>query len=731
MKRAASLTIGGRRTSPVRLGAAALVALGLSGAGAVPAMAQIAPSPPQLVSTAGGAPVGNISTEFAPAISDDGRLVCFMHLLPSGLYGATCSARGAGLTWGSQQWGTFTGVAQSAVGVAGNGAVVAVISQSGALNVCTGSLTFGCRVVPLGLGATAPDSATNKIAGISADGRYVLVVTTATNVIAGDTNAHPDLVRVDTLTGAVLPMNTMPGGALSPTGGTGGALSRNGRYAAIVSQDGLVAGQAPTTAKQVFVRDIDGGVVRQASVTPGAGNGNDWSGNPTISDNGRYVAFSSFATNLLPTDTNGEQDLYLRDLDLGRTQRLSLGPSGEQLAAGIGDRWSEPRWMSGDGRIIVYPTSDRLYGGRPPVPGDPGLRQVVVHNVGTGMSRIASTSPSGGLGDGDSSGIAITGNARYVSFASSAGNLRGQAPGSGVYVRNMDNTVPVASMRLTGGGPAPVTVTVDGTASADADGSVTAHRWDFGDGTTASGPTATHTYPNAGTYTVRLTVTDDEGAEALAEQQVVVGNPVIRITRSGASVDWSLAKATGRITLSGTSSGRVSATFVLVSGAKRLPLATRQLQGGAFTLRFTVPPGLRPGTYRVDAVPAGAAAATGGIVAGRLAIRAPEQGIIDDLGLVSASGRRLGGIPPAGAKRVAVRFRVLVAPRRGISRITAEWTSPLGFFKVSSPTPVDRKGLVRFAFTGPRSGPLPRGRYQARIMSAGKQLGVVRFRVIR
>lgn len=67
-----------------------------------------------------------------------------------------------------------------------------------------------------------------------------------------------------------------------------------------------------------------------------------------------------------------------------------------------------------------------------------------------------------------------------------------------------------------------LTVTVDGSSSSDPDGSVSTYVWDFGDGSTGSGPTAEHTYAAAGSYTLRLTVTDDDGASAMAEQEVTV-----------------------------------------------------------------------------------------------------------------------------------------------------------------------------------------------------------------
>lgn len=70
-----------------------------------------------------------------------------------------------------------------------------------------------------------------------------------------------------------------------------------------------------------------------------------------------------------------------------------------------------------------------------------------------------------------------------------------------------------------------LTCQFDGRASADRDGSITAYTWELGDGTTASGPVVTRTYAQAGTYTVRLTVTDDDGATTTTSRAVTVSDP--------------------------------------------------------------------------------------------------------------------------------------------------------------------------------------------------------------
>jgi PKD repeat protein len=88
------------------------------------------------------------------------------------------------------------------------------------------------------------------------------------------------------------------------------------------------------------------------------------------------------------------------------------------------------------------------------------------------------------------------------------------------------NQPPVAALSVSGVPVAPARLTLDGSASSDTDGTIARYDWELGDGATATGPQVHHEYSGAGTYRVRLTVTDDDGASAVVESEIVVTDPV-------------------------------------------------------------------------------------------------------------------------------------------------------------------------------------------------------------
>ena len=179
---------------------------------------------------------------------------------------------------------------------------------------------------------------------ISADGRYVAFPSLASNLVRGDRNGVSDVFVKDLCTGVVRSASHGGDGpSFDPP-----ALSADGRFVAFVSSAAnLVAGDT-NGVDDVFVTDMRTGRVERVS----GGNGPAF-GSPAISADGRYVAFRSEASTLVEGDTNGVADVFLTDRVSGRVTRISTSASGAQ-----GDKLVHHGLaMSADGRLVVFPSA--------------------------------------------------------------------------------------------------------------------------------------------------------------------------------------------------------------------------------------------------------------------------------------------------------------------------------------------------------------------------------------
>jgi Tol biopolymer transport system component len=129
-------------------------------------------------------------------------------------------------------------------------------------------------------------------------------------------------------------------------------ISASGRYVVFPSSASNLVPQDTNRGVDVFVRDRVARVTQRVSVGPGgrqAKGNNAFNDSPAVSRSGRYVAFSSFATNLVPADTNRGLDVFVRDRVARVTRRVSLGPDGRQ-----GRGFSGDPSISADGRYVAF-----------------------------------------------------------------------------------------------------------------------------------------------------------------------------------------------------------------------------------------------------------------------------------------------------------------------------------------------------------------------------------------
>ena len=167
----------------------------------------------------------------------------------------------------------------------------------------------------------------------SIGGRFISFVSSAPNLVPDDTNGAEDIFVRDLQTGTTERVSVSSTGEQGNSSSTAASISAGGRYVAFSSfASNLVPGDT-NGAFDVFIHDRGTGLTELVSVSSQEVQGNAMSVSPSVSRNGRFVAFWSSAMNLVPRDTNDRNDIFVRDRMLGKTARVSVS-SNEQQADG-------------------------------------------------------------------------------------------------------------------------------------------------------------------------------------------------------------------------------------------------------------------------------------------------------------------------------------------------------------------------------------------------------------
>jgi hypothetical protein len=249
---------------------------------------------------------------------------------------------------------------------------------------------------------------------LSGDGRYFLVRSKASNLVAGDAGGHSDLFVKDRLAGTIERVSVSSAEAEADADSGRGTISDDGRYVAFTSAAKNLSGDTKAVA-DAFVRDRKLGTTTKASVPNDGIEPSTPVRDAAISGNGRYVAFTSSAANYVANDTNAKIDVFVRDLVAGTTERASVSFLEGQASAD-----SEHPSISDDGRYVAFDSAADLAGGQP------GVRDIYVRDrlaPSSGTTMLASTNTAEQAADGNSSYPVISGAGRYVAFDSDALNL--------------------------------------------------------------------------------------------------------------------------------------------------------------------------------------------------------------------------------------------------------------------------------------------------------------------
>jgi Tol biopolymer transport system component len=368
-----------------------------------------------------------------PSLSADGRFVAFTSRADNLVAGDTNGVEDIFVH--DRQTGQTTRVSVDSAGTQGNGPsdfpfISAdgrfVAFQSRAGNLVAGDTNFVVDIFvhDRQTGQTtrvSVDSAGTQgnldslLPSISADGRFVAFESESNNLVAGDLNFVFHIFVHDRQTGQTTRVDV----GLVGIQGNGGEsfspfISADGRFVAFSSfADNLVAGDT-NFVPDIFVHDRQTGQTTRVSVDSAGIEGNDFSVFPSISADGRFVAFESFSTNLVAGDTNGSPDIFVHDRQTGQTTRVSVDSAGIE-----GNSSSENPFISADGRFVAFhSTANNL------VVGDSiGNLDSFVHDLQAGQTTRVSVDSAGIEGNGASDLPSISADGRFVGFRSFAINL--------------------------------------------------------------------------------------------------------------------------------------------------------------------------------------------------------------------------------------------------------------------------------------------------------------------
>ncbi len=213
--------------------------------------------------------------------------------------------------------------------------------------------TAGCNWVAILSSSGSQQGDADSISGTSsADGRFVAYSSSATNLVGGDVGGFTDIFVNDTLNGSTTRVSVDSAGNAGNADSSSAVISADGRYVVFRSDASNLVANDTNSQPDIFVHDRDTGTTTRVSVDSSGTEGDAASDAPDISADGRYVTFHSLATNLVLGDTNGAQDVFVHDRDTGVTTRVSVDTAGNE-----GDAASEDPAISDDGRFVTFASS--------------------------------------------------------------------------------------------------------------------------------------------------------------------------------------------------------------------------------------------------------------------------------------------------------------------------------------------------------------------------------------
>lgn len=256
---------------------------------------------------------------------------------------------------------------------------------------------------------------TSKWPTISDDGRYVAFCSYADNLVPLDTNWSPDIFVHDRLTAETKRVSVNASGTQANNGSLHAVISGDGHY--VVFRSGatnLVPTGDANPYGDIFLKDLVTDEVFMVSYNSAGVQSNGPCQNPDLSQDARFIVFSCSADNMVPNDTNMNEDIFVRDRLTGTTERVSVSSTGAEA-----DGNSEWANISADGRYVTFQSEAEDL-----VPNDSNsTMDIFRHDRLTGVTELVSVNLSGQSCYGGAKDADISHDGRYVLFLSGANDL--------------------------------------------------------------------------------------------------------------------------------------------------------------------------------------------------------------------------------------------------------------------------------------------------------------------